>query len=790
MSATICPSCLSRSFDAGRCGKCGFVSGEYTAARTALPLGSLVGSYRIGVMKSNSRQSQIYTAVHNETSVPVIIEEFFPAKVAGRAQNAEEVTLASADPEVMKRFQQGCLLIEASAQKRPLKRIDTVRANNTVYSIFEPVTTVNAATQCEMMADNPYYFRDQNGMPQMTINTLPIPPMPAERKYTAEQYLNRRPITQPSEETDHFSGSVITEGAEAENKRKKGLIIGIIAAAVVLLALGVLIVTHFLGGRGGGTEQTTEPTITVTEPVDETVGPDESAAPQTETVDVTTTPEKAEDGQEKQNDDSQISGTGGRGQMQDNGVIVNEPGVEGETEKKAVGPDGHPIEDTNKESGNQAGDNNEDSKAAEDWKVKEEADESTGSTNGNETTVTEAPAAETDTGTVNNTEDFLKQLVLISRSGKEMISGRKYTGNGFTVNPRDIRLPVGLKMHTYTEKGKKEQTTSLFWTNQGKKEEENQLFALVGSGDDWYKVQVGLRTRLNETSCEYSDDKDLMICLKLWENVGNTPEGALMTFVPENGGAILELLDNDLTTALKQDGQTFTLEENGGETILIISKGSTKTTLKLEPLDKEETEVKEVPDDGNSEMSQAPAATEDTGAESSEKATEGPTNVPTENPTEAPTNTPEQTTAPTQPPKEGSAVSADGLIVRDDNNKDEGNGGTTSVPAGTNQPAAADNSSERIDLNKCREISKLEQTDTLLTVWIRVDESVITNVEVRDSRGNSLQRNGAPSISVRKGWKKWEFSKTQSGKIESVTITYYLNNGRRQTETRQMQQDS
>ena len=179
MSNNICPSCFSRQFDTGRCGNCGFTAAEYKPERTALPLGSIVGAYRIGLMKFNSRQSQVYTAAHNETSAPVIIEEFFPAKVAGRAQNSNEVSLASDNPETVQRFQQACLLIEASSQKRPLKRIETFRANNTVYSVFEPVGTVSVSAQCEMMSDNPYYFRDQNGMPTMTINTLPIPGMPA-----------------------------------------------------------------------------------------------------------------------------------------------------------------------------------------------------------------------------------------------------------------------------------------------------------------------------------------------------------------------------------------------------------------------------------------------------------------------------------------------------------------------------------------------------------------------------------------------------------------------------------
>lgn len=242
MSATICPSCLSKSFEAGRCGKCGFTAAEYKPPRTALPLGTVVGSYRIGLMKSNSRQSQVYTAVHTETSAPVIIEEFFPAAMVGRVQGKTEVSLVKEDEDSLQRFQQGCLLLEASAQKRPLKRLESFRANNTVYSVFEPAGTVSVAAQCEMMADNPYYFRDQNGMPMMSINLLTIPPMPKQREYNPEQYKKQAPITQPAEDED-FAGRLITENA-AERKRKKLLVILAGIAAVLVIGVAVLFILH------------------------------------------------------------------------------------------------------------------------------------------------------------------------------------------------------------------------------------------------------------------------------------------------------------------------------------------------------------------------------------------------------------------------------------------------------------------------------------------------------------------------------------------------------------------
>ena len=241
MSNNICPSCFGRQYNAGRCGSCGFYAGEYKPERTALSLGNIAGNYRIGVMKFNSRQSQVYTAVHNETSAPAIIEEFFPAKVAGRAPNTAEVTLASGDPETVQRYQQACLLIEASSQKRPLKRIETFRANNTVYSVFEPAGTVSVAAQCEMMSDNPYYFRDQNGMPMMTINALPIPGMPQERAYDSNQYASNGPNTQPSEASDNYPETVVQEAAR-RNRKRKILIFGSIGAALAVIIAAVALI--------------------------------------------------------------------------------------------------------------------------------------------------------------------------------------------------------------------------------------------------------------------------------------------------------------------------------------------------------------------------------------------------------------------------------------------------------------------------------------------------------------------------------------------------------------------
>ncbi len=266
MSVTICPSCLTRQFENGTCTSCGFNSAEYKPGKTALPLACVVGSYRVGVLKSSSRQSQIYAAVHTETSAPVILEEFFPANMVGRVQNTTEVVLAEKDEAVEERYEWAVDLIEKSTQKRPMERKEVFRANNTIYSVFDPVANVKVAVQCEVLADNPWYFRDQDGKPMMSINALSIPPMPQDRPYDEERYQRKSPVTQAVEIPDvTTTNQLITESVkqQKQKKHKKTVLFAGIAAALVIAAgvTGII-----LGNRSN--PDNTAPVVTATpEPV-------------------------------------------------------------------------------------------------------------------------------------------------------------------------------------------------------------------------------------------------------------------------------------------------------------------------------------------------------------------------------------------------------------------------------------------------------------------------------------------------------------------------------------------
>lgn len=271
MSTQICPSCLSQKFDHGRCMNCGFSRAEYRPAPTALPLDTMIGKYRIGVMKATSRQSQIYTGIDVASSAPVLIEEFFPAKMVGRMTDGLRVLPAQSDPQSQQRFQQACRMIEMSTQNRPLRKAAVIRANNTIYNVFEPMMNVPADAQCEALADNPVYFRGPDDKPLMTINMLPIPPMPRERAYDPTGTAAKDVLVRTQMDT-----STVKEQADLKPiklKKKSKLPIILSAAGVAVIALVCVLVILL-------TKKTPDsnPTIAVvtTTPADHTVSNDAS----------------------------------------------------------------------------------------------------------------------------------------------------------------------------------------------------------------------------------------------------------------------------------------------------------------------------------------------------------------------------------------------------------------------------------------------------------------------------------------------------------------------------------
>lgn len=294
MSAQFCPSCMNQSYEANGCVKCGFSRAQYRAAQMALPLDSVIGKYRIGVLKTNSRQSQIYTGIDTETSRPVLIEEFLPQRTSGRQPGNPMVQLAMNDAATQRRFQEACKIMQTSTQSRPLYKLGTVAANNTIYTVFDLMPKAPLDAQCEALADNPVYFRGNDGKPMMTINALVIPPMPAERAYNPKGSVVEKTVghTAMVETAPAAAAPAMNAKPAKEKKLNKKVIkiVSIAAAGVLFIGGGVLIGVNVIGGKQPEPTFTPEVTVEATAPMTDLPSATPMSTPVQTTVEPTTEP--------------------------------------------------------------------------------------------------------------------------------------------------------------------------------------------------------------------------------------------------------------------------------------------------------------------------------------------------------------------------------------------------------------------------------------------------------------------------------------------------------------------
>ena len=544
MSSNICPSCFSRQYEAGRCGKCGFTGAEYKPERTALRMGSIAGTYCIGLMKFNSRQSQVYTAVHTETSIPVIIEEFFPAKVAGRASNTDEVALASGDAESMKRFQQACLLIELSTQKRPLKRIESFRANNTVYSVFEPIGTVSVAAQCEMMADNPYYFRDQNGKPMMTINALPIPDMPLERSYDAHRYANNGPETVVSEKED--TPPVRTE--KPTGRKRIFITIGSIAAALALISIVLVFVFNKPDWKGEtDKQQETAQTVEVDRTAADNQDPgnqqqDENNSESAESKeDTAVTPADAEAGKNDAEPTENGSKTYVPSQENEEATVDHEPAQESVPVNSDTDNAGEkePVDSDGDNAGEEETENSDSDNVEE-----EETDNSDSDNVGKE-----EPETEVEKGL--SSEEFIEMLQIVVAEQFDEYNASKMQRTPKTV---DSLMDSKAKIETFTENTPVRLLNhKLIHTSTKNK---NKLYVIIEHEDRLYRVPI-----FEKISEDYIVQEGAALSFESWTTLeGKLPNGTRLYFPCESA----EFIKNKLNDILnRQDVRIDLVLENG-----------------------------------------------------------------------------------------------------------------------------------------------------------------------------------------------------------------------------------
>lgn len=173
-----CPGCMCPQPKLSICPFCHFQESEYHPAPTALPIDAMVGPYRVGALVAQNRQAQCYCALDTRNERPVLLEEFFPFTVVGRKTGQNQVSVARGYPN----YEMAVSMFEHSTQRRCLDLLGTLRENNTVYRIYELNSLTPPAAQAERMLDDPIRFHDEIGAPLMTINGLPIPKLPKERK--------------------------------------------------------------------------------------------------------------------------------------------------------------------------------------------------------------------------------------------------------------------------------------------------------------------------------------------------------------------------------------------------------------------------------------------------------------------------------------------------------------------------------------------------------------------------------------------------------------------------------
>lgn len=173
-----CPGCMCPQPKLSICPFCHFQESEYHPAPTALPIDAMVGPYRVGALVAQNRQAQCYCALDTRNERPVLLEEFFPFTVVGRKTGQNQVSVARRYPN----YEMAVSMFEHSTQRRCLDLLGTLRENNTVYRIYELNSLTPPAAQAERMLDDPIRFHDEIGAPLMTINGLPIPKLPRERK--------------------------------------------------------------------------------------------------------------------------------------------------------------------------------------------------------------------------------------------------------------------------------------------------------------------------------------------------------------------------------------------------------------------------------------------------------------------------------------------------------------------------------------------------------------------------------------------------------------------------------
>jgi len=153
---------------------------------------------------------------------------------------------------------------------------------------------------------------------------------------------------------------------------------------------------------------------------------------------------------------------------------------------------------------------------------------------------------------------------------------------------------------------------------------------------------------------------------------------------------------------------------------------------------------------------------------------------PEPEPTPEPTAVPARVTpAPTEEKQTETSTPVPEVELRPGERRGSREIGMGELIAAMQQANDTDKSS---DYSEFRQIDQLSQNDSQLVVTIRADYSV-RNIDIVDSDGIRIPLTGKRNA-YKTGWQTWNFSRQQGRKVESITITYTLENGTQMKETR------
>jgi len=184
-----CPECFEQ-WNQESCQHCGFINQPPADDLGVMPPGTLLAQrYLLGNPLGRNIQSVVYIALDEWNQTKVLVEEFYPEP--GGARNGDRITIASREPELLA---QAIEIFGTAEEKndRPLKLLNAFAYGQTAIRVYQMDSAMERADQADLLLDAPVRFRDAQGQPLMSVNVLPIPPLPEESAFSPSGAFKRR----------------------------------------------------------------------------------------------------------------------------------------------------------------------------------------------------------------------------------------------------------------------------------------------------------------------------------------------------------------------------------------------------------------------------------------------------------------------------------------------------------------------------------------------------------------------------------------------------------------------